>query len=192
MPAFPQAPPPGRARHCPRGQGRRACRARAASLPGRHRRSSCGHSRNCRSVCSMPRAHSVPGSTGMRTLGMPHSTATSAACSGPAPPKAASAKSRDGIAALDRNGADRPAHIGVGDLDDAVRGRLHREAERLCDCFGDHAPGGVQVDMHAAAEQGVRIEPAQAEIGVGDRRLASRQGRRPRDRATRRPSGVRP
>ncbi|KAG0741532.1 hypothetical protein G6F24_016690 [Rhizopus arrhizus] len=34
----------------------------------------------------MPRAHMVPGSCGTITIGMPHSSATSTACKGPAPP----------------------------------------------------------------------------------------------------------
>ena len=54
------------------------------------------------SAVMAPSAHSVPGERGTNTAGMPTSRATSAPTTGPAPPKATSAKSRGSTAARER------------------------------------------------------------------------------------------
>ena len=45
-----------------------------------------------------------------------------------------------------------------------------RQAERLCDVLGDRAPRGGFVELHLAAEEALGGEPAEHQVGVGDRR----------------------
>ena len=113
---------------------------------------------------------------------MPHSSATSPACSGPAPPKGAEREAGDVVALLDRDGADRAAHVGVGDAQDTQRRRFQGHAER----FGDALPyGGVgrrEIEAHAAAEQRARFQAPEAEVGVRDRGLHAAAAVRGRSR----------
>jgi hypothetical protein len=99
----------------------------------------------------------TPGFGGTITAGIDSSLAIATPCSAPAPPKATSAKSRDQ--------ADRIRHVGVGDADDGVGGRLARQAERLGDTVdGIGGERGVEHDL-AAGE--VRPQPPQHHVGVG-------------------------
>ena len=51
---------------------------------------------------------------------------------------------------------------------------------------------GLAVERHRAAEEVVRVEVAEDQVGVGDRRHACRRGRSRRGRAGRRPTAGRP
>ena len=62
-----------------------------------------------------PSAESTPAERGQRTRSMPSSSAIAAAWSGPAPPNGSSAKPARVDAALDRDHAQRPDHLLVGD-----------------------------------------------------------------------------
>ena len=77
------------------------------------------------------------------------------------------------VALGDRDLAHRERHLGDRDLDDRLRGRDGVELERLGDLLLDAARGAVGVELHLAAEEIVRIEPAEHHVGVGDGRLGA-------------------
>ena len=87
-------------------------------------------------------------------------------------------------ALLHRTRTDGIGHVAVDDGEHAF-GRLElAHAERIGE-FLDHAMGGVFIELHAAAEEIVLVEPAEHHIGVGDGRLfaAAPIRGRPRHRA---------
>ena len=73
-------------------------------------------------------------------------------------------------ALLDRTGADRVRHIGVDDGEDALRRLAEAEAELDCKP-ADGAVRRFRVELHATAEEVIRVEPAENQIGVCHRRL---------------------
>jgi hypothetical protein len=74
--------------------------------------------------------------------------------------------------ALDRDAADQVGHLRVDDLDHR-RGRLlRRQPERLRD-RRERLERGVGVEPDPSAEEVVRVQPAQHEIRVGDRRFVA-------------------
>ena len=68
--------------------------------------------------------------------------------------------------------ADRIGHVAVDDGEHAFGGLVLAHAERVSECF-DRAMGGVFVELHAAAEEIVLVEPAEHQIGVGHGRLGA-------------------
>ena len=73
-------------------------------------------------------------------------------------------------AALGGDALHRVGHGGRGDAQDAVGGLRRAHAERLAH-FGQRALGGLDVELHLAAEEAVGAEPAEHEVGVGHGRL---------------------
>jgi hypothetical protein len=72
--------------------------------------------------------------------------------------------------ALHRHHPQRTRHMLIGDINNALRRRLAGQAQRL------RHPGhgllrGVNVQCHAAAEEGLRSQPPQHHIGIGHRGL---------------------
>ena len=78
-------------------------------------------------------------------------------------------------AALARDRADRPDHVGAGDLVGAVGGVLERQAERPGDPLGDRRARALGVEFQIAADQIVGVDVAEDEVGVGDRGLRRRR-----------------
>ena len=109
----------------------------------------------------------------MTPEGMPASFIRSAACSGPAPPKASSAKSRGVEAALDQHRAERAHHVVVGDLHDGQCRLLGGAAERPGDAR-DRLLRRLQIQGHFAAEEVLGVDPAEQQVRIGHgRSLAS-------------------
>ncbi len=75
-------------------------------------------------------------------------------------------------AALDRDHAQRPHHLLVGDADDALGGLQLVEAERAGE-LADRAAGGVDVQGDAAGQLRVGGEAAEQQVGVGHRGLCA-------------------
>ena len=107
-------------------------------------------------------------------------------------PRAAKGKQRElrkVVTALGRHRPDRPAHVGVGDPNDAVGRRLSRQAQGRRDVLGNDAPRRRLVHGHRALEQRHGIEAVQGDLRIGNGRLdpAAAIGDRPwhRTRAVR-------
>ena len=96
------------------------------------------------------------------------------------------------VAALDRHAADAVDHVGVDDREHAVGRPLEGDAERLGDAGPDRLDGAFAVERQPAADQPVRIEVAEHQIGVGVRSAPRRRGRSRPDPARRRRSAARP
>ena len=75
-------------------------------------------------------------------------------------------------AALDRDHAQRPRHLAVGDADDALGGLGLAEPELLAEAR-DRGAGGIAVELDVAGEPRVRREVAEDEVRVGHRRLGA-------------------
>ena len=75
--------------------------------------------------------------------------------------------------ALDQDAAHRERHLGDGDVEDGLRGGDGVHAQRACDLVGNSAVGGFRIEPHLAAEEIVRIKPAQHHIGIGNGRRAA-------------------
>ena len=71
------------------------------------------------------------------------------------------------MAALDRQGADRLDHAGIGHGDNAESGLLDAEAERFGDVALDGPAGEARIDSHLAAQVLSRIENAERHRGIG-------------------------
>ena len=104
---------------------------------------------------------------------MPNISASRTACIGPAPPNATSVKSRGIDAALHRDDADRGGHVGVHDVVDGARRVGDVDAERV-----GHATCRARRSRSVGRERDAtgearRVEVAEHEVGVGDRRLGA-------------------
>ena len=75
--------------------------------------------------------------------------------------------------ALRGDALHRIGHLGRGDAQYAVRRFRRAQAERLRHTLGHRAFRGRDIELHLAAEEAVGAEPAEQEIGVGDRRLGA-------------------
>ena len=101
------------------------------------------------------------------------------------------------VAVLDRHLAHQVGHVRVDDLDDSPRGLDDVQAQRRGDALGDRLAGALDVEPRAAAKEVGRVQPAQHQVGVGDRglraaravadraRLRARAGRSDREHALR-------
>ena len=127
-----------------------------------------------RSETTRPWAHRMPGAAGTRIRRMPSASATSRACSGPAPPNGIRVKRRGIVAALDRDRADRPHHVGRDHPEQALRGALQGEAEPLRE-RRQRGARRIGVERHPAAEQAARGKAPEHQIGVGHGRLLAAQ-----------------
>ena len=138
-----------------------------------------------RSATTQPSALVRPGRAGISTFGMPSSRASAAACSGPAPPKANSAKSRGSWPRARLTMRIAPAILSLATRTIAApprsrRGRAARRPARAA------RPRSSSIDTRVLdGEQPVRVEPAEDDVGVGDRRpgAAAAVADRPRRRA---------
>ncbi len=75
-------------------------------------------------------------------------------------------------AALDADDSDGFFHVGVGDIDDT----LGRGEDGFADPGGQPADGfaaALRIDSHPSAEEEIRIDAPENEIGVGDRRFSA-------------------
>ena len=77
------------------------------------------------------------------------------------------------VAALHRDQVERVDHRRVRDLDDAVRGLDDGEPERPGAALLDRPLGTVDVEADLAAEEVPRVQPAEHEVRVRDRRLGA-------------------
>ena len=106
------------------------------------------------------------------TTSISSSSARKAACIGPAPPKATSAKSRGSIpwATVSVRIACAIFALITSRIPSASRQRLERELR--CEA-GDGALRGSGVERHPAAGERLGIDPAEHEIRIGDGRLGA-------------------
>ena len=75
------------------------------------------------------------------------------------------------VAALDRDEADGARHPGVRNADDRLGGRHRIKAERARDMELDRASCRVEVEArHGAADRPLRIDPAEHQVRIGQRR----------------------
>ena len=114
-----------------------------------------------RSETASPSADSTPETTGTTTRRMPSSSAIAAACSGPAPPNATSARSRGSIPRSHGHHPHRLRHLGVGHAHDPLGSVLRRQAELLRQ-RADRPLGGVAVEPHVAGQRRVRVAAGRA------------------------------
>jgi hypothetical protein len=77
------------------------------------------------------------------------------------------------VATLDRDQADGPHHVGVGDLDDTARGLHGIELQRLAAVSHHGVATGLQVQGDFTPEKKRGVEAAEQKIGIGDGRRAS-------------------
>ena len=75
------------------------------------------------------------------------------------------------VAALHRHQPQRAVHVLVDDVEDALRGLIHVQAEFPADAF-DRLGRGVGIQPHLPAQQ-IRRQVAEHDVGVRDRRFAS-------------------
>ena len=125
-------------------------------------------------------ADAVPGLMGTRTVGMSSSAARRFACAGAGATEGHEDEVPRVVSALHRNPPQRADHGVVGDLHDAEGHLDHVQAERVGAPLLDGMPGRRLVKPHLAAEEVIRIEPAEDEVRVGDggaRSLLSRSRR---------------
>ena len=83
----------------------------------------------------------------------------------------AKGKFSDLVTLFDRYRADGPAHIRVCDLKDAMRSLLEGKAKRFCDEIRNRSACRFEITLHPATEHHRRIEAAEANVGVRDRRF---------------------
>ena len=72
-------------------------------------------------------------------------------------------------AALDRDRTQRPDHVGVGQLADALGGALGGQAERGRDLALDRGAGEIGLEPKRATGEAGRVEQAEGDVGIGDR-----------------------
>ena len=114
-----------------------------------------------------------PASGGTITDRKPSAVAWRQACSGPAPPNAMQVEPRRVEAAADGHQAGRLDHRRVGDVEDRDRGleRRHARGGSASRSIAASAAAGVQ--RQPAAGERRRADPAEHDVGVGDRRLGA-------------------
>jgi hypothetical protein len=93
------------------------------------------------------------------------------ACSGPAPPKANSAKSRGSWPARYRNHADRAGHLDVAEAQHSARGFDARQAGGRADLLLENRADMVDGYGIVDGEQLLRIESPEHQVGVRNGRL---------------------
>ena len=101
---------------------------------------------------------------------MPSFSATRAACSGAAPPKAISVRVARVLAALDGMDARGIGHVLVDHLADAERGKLGAKAQALADVALERRLGAGAVERHLAAGEAagsMRPSTRSASVTVG-------------------------
>ena len=128
----------------------------------------------------MPSADSTPLAAGTTTRRIPSASATSQACSGPAPPKATSSSSRGSCPRSTLTDADRAHHLLVGHGDDSLRRRRARSRTRSGP-GRDRSPRGLRVEPHgrppAAPPSSSRPSTRFASVTVGTLAAAAVAGR---------------
>ena len=72
------------------------------------------------------------------------------------------------VAAPDRDFAQRVGHVAVDHAADAGGGGFDAHAERFGDLIADRGGRALEIELHAAAEEIVRVEDAEDQVGVGD------------------------
>ena len=102
---------------------------------------------------------------------MSSASAISHACVGPAPPKAISACSRGSDPLLDGQDPDRVRHVLVADAHHRRRGLQLAVSPSRSPSRASALRRELGVELQLPAEEEVGIQPAQREVGVGDRRL---------------------
>ena len=136
-------------------------------------------------------AHSTPGDGGTITGHAPVSLPSALACSGPAPPKATSAKSRGSKPCCTETSRSAAEHVLVDDVDDArprPPPRLPGPSRRRSSAPRPGRPRASSVISPPASDGG---QVAEHHVGVGDGRLGAalavrgRAGHRPRPTAGR-------
>ena len=105
--------------------------------------------------------------------GRPSSRASAVACSGPAPPKANSAKSRGSWPRDTDTMRIAPAIFMLPSRSTAPAAAIAVEAGGLADPFLENRPHMLDGDRLIDRQQLLRIEPAEQQIGVGDGRLGA-------------------
>ena len=70
------------------------------------------------------------------------------------------------VAALHRHATQKIRHAGIENLTDSPGGLEGAETKRLRNLLVDGATGRSRVELHAAADEIVRIQHAEHEIGV--------------------------
>ena len=81
-------------------------------------------------------------------------------------------------ALLDGARADGVGHVGVDQRDHALRRLALGDARARAASSPITRRAATSVERHPAAEEVLAVEPAEHDVGVGDRRLACRRGRR--------------
>ena len=147
-----------------------------------------------RSATTQPSALVMPGRAGTSTSGMPSSRASATACSGPAPPKANSAKSRGSWPRASDTMRMAPAICVLPSRITAAAAASTLDARAAVPILSleDLAHVRRRVTGRVDRQQPLRVEPAEHQIGVGDGRLACRRGRSRSGPARRRPTPGRP
>ena len=119
-----------------------------------------------------PERRKGAGIGGQITSAMPSSSASAAACSGPAPPKAASTKSRGSwprrVETIFRTSAMAWLTTSM-----TGGGGAQIDAERLGEAPAHGGDRGRVIDGKVAVEQRALVEVAEQEVAVGDRGLAA-------------------
>ena len=138
-----------------------------------------------RSATRQPSALVRPGRAGISTFGMPSSRASAAACSGPAPPKANSAKSRGSWPRARLTMRIAPAIRSLATRTIASAAAVASSPSGAPTCCSSAASIVASDTRVVDGEQPVGVEPAEDDVGVGDRRpgAAAAVADRPRRRA---------
>ena len=160
-------PPPARAPPRPRARARRTEAPSAVRSSG----PTCVRTASARkSPSSIPSAEKWPGAGGITVRATPSSRASSAACSGPAPPNATNVKSRGSCprrSVTSRSACDICATTVAEDASGRRRGvHAHPPAEPR-----QASMRRVDVERHRAAEEVRGIEPTGDQVRVGERGL---------------------
>ena len=79
------------------------------------------------------------------------------------------------VPAINRDTPQAPRDPVCGDGDDGLRRRFRRELERPTDPLGNRrpSPGHIKREVGGAADRVTGVDPAQHELGVGERRLGA-------------------
>ena len=136
------------------------------------------------SPAARPSARRTPAAAGTSTVRMSSSSASAHACSGPAPPKATSAKSRGSRPCSTETTRSAREHLGVRRRRRRARGRCARARARARRCRARSLPGAAPAAGRAAGSRRSR--------SAARRRARSRQARGRRRRSRGRPGAHHP